>query len=149
MSIKRIFFAMALAAICVSPTLSATTITIEIGQGGSLNWNGQPPPALNCTKDGSDCKITIVTNVGNIVSNGSYWHITGSSTAGGATVYPSGSSPVNYSIGVDNFTFIGGNMEVQSGWFSGVPTMSVPMEGVTSDSYGNISFDILKTSCTY
>lgn len=149
MNTKNIILSLTLAAICGAPVFAKTTTIIELGQGGTLNWNGSPPPALNCTKDGDDCKITITTVVNNIVSNGDYWNVDADLTAGGATVYPSGSAPLNYSISVNSFTFDTGYLVIESGWFSGIPAMSIPLAGFSSDASGHVSFDVLKSSCIY
>jgi len=153
MKMKSIVFAAVLSALCATSAFSGTSTIIELGQGGTLNWNGLGGTGLRCTKGGHDCKVTITTTVNSIVSSGgggTNWHIDMTLTAGGATYYPVGMAPQSQLISVNNFTFVdNGYLVIEAGWFTGVPPMQVPMENLTSDGSGNLVFDIAKTACIY
>lgn len=149
MKATTLILTLVLAAFTVSAAAAKTTTIIELGQGGTLNWNGMPPPSLNCTKGGDDCKITITNTTNSIVSNGDYWHLDCDLNSGDATIFAAGQPPASYPISVNNFTFVTGFLVIEAGWFPGIPAMSVPMEGFSSDESGHMSFDVLKTDCIY
>ncbi len=140
----KIVIATLIMAICITGDAFAGVQHI-VGNGGSLDWNGDSGINCDCKKGGTDCYMIIgYRNIVVVDGGNNNWVITGNITDITANVTPVNASAFSAPVIFTNWTFPESAFVITADTFPDIPALSFQMDGVVTDSNGDFTLSIPK-----